>query len=185
MTNEAIPDSADLDPLGGVDAPGTAEPNEVIPDSVDDVERKEYVGRTMSDDLAELGNIAVDGSAKLNLLCPHCKRTGEGQIGFDGPEWDKEAHISGVLPIAPGSKYVILIPDDTETELIFQLQDLLGDWWGSDDQPFMIISDKFEFVKVDEGVNVPALASCGYHKCPGHKPGSGEVCPEIDLEAIE
>ena len=180
MTADFIPDSADLDPLGGIDTPGTAEPNETIPDSAhhpDSVERKEYVGRTMKDDLAML----VDSSAKLNLLCPHCKRMGEGQIGFDGPEWDKEAHISGVLPIAPGSKYVILIPDDTETDLIFQLQDLLGDWWESDDQPFMIISDKFEFVRVDDDTKVPALASCGYHKCPGHDSGSEEMCEEMEL----
>ena len=163
----AIPDDADLYPLGGVDTPGTAEPNETIP-----------VSAGLEPTTA---GMMVDASAKLNLLCPHCKRVGEGKIGFDGPEWDKEAHISGVLPIAPGSKYVILIPDDTETELIFQLQDLLGDWWSEDDQPFMIISDKFAFVRVGEGVEIPPLASCGYHECPGHDPGSEEMCEEMEL----
>jgi hypothetical protein len=124
----------------------------------------------------------VSADAKLNLLCPHCKRTGEGQLAFGGPEW-AEAHISGVLPIAPGSKYVILIPDDTETELIFQLQDILGDWWADDDKPFMIISDRFEFVRVDDDTKIPALASCGYHKCPGHTPGDpGGMCDEMDPE---
>ncbi len=144
--------------------------------------------RPMSDDLANLAGahlqrIEIDVNAKLNLLCPHCKRVGTGPMGEAGPEWDEEVDVRTVIPVAPGSKYVILIPTDTATEILFQLQDLLSEWWENDNQPFILIGDQFEFVKVDDA-SVPPLASCGYVDCPGHIPDSGDVCGELGDETV-
>ncbi len=90
-----------------------------------------------------------------------------------------EVKITKIIPIAPGSKYVILIPQNTDSDQLTIMQTQLGEWWASD-EPFLLAGDQFKFVKVDEHSTIPELASCGYEKCPGHEPGSGETC-EVDV----
>ena len=191
----AIPDSADLDPLGGIDTPGTAEPNETIPDSAGPVRDEEYfehghssphnppaeVGHAVSHALAELGSVAIDGSAKLNLVCPHCKRIGVGPLGELGPEWDPQADVKEIIPIAEGSKYVIMIPTNTESDILFEMQRQLSEWW-ADSDPFIIVGDQFKLIKVDEHGEIPRLAMCEADDCPGHIPESGEMCGDVEGE---
>lgn len=151
-----IPDSADLGPLSEPDQSSTAEPVETIPGSV-------------------------------SVTCRQCGGSGYGRDGGEACEVcegngvvpGEEPKITKVIPVAPGSKYVILIPTGTATETLMQLQDILVEWWRNDDDPFLIIGDQFEFVKVDDASESPPLASCGYTECPGHEPDSGDVCEEL------
>lgn len=81
--------------------------------------------------------------------------------------------VHKIIPIAPGSKFIMIVPDDTEIEAILDAQQVISDWWQGD-EPFLLIGDQWELVRVDEE-EVYELVDCGAENCPGHKPGKG-VC---------
>ncbi len=120
--------------------------------------------------------------------CPKCEGKGVVESIPDSADLEivpnitpeLEVEITKIIPIAPGSKFVILIPQDTESDQLATMQTQLTEWWESD-QPFLIAGDQFQFVKVDEHSTIPELADCGAMDCPGHEPESGEDCKDGDL----
>jgi len=62
--------------------------------------------------------------------------------------------IRKVIPIYPGSKYVILLPEGTPDEDLGFLAKRLTEWWGDDLQPFMIMGGSAEFVKMVNPVEI-------------------------------
>ncbi len=87
-----------------------------------------------------------------------------------------------IIPVVPGSRFVILIPQDTDSGQLAIMQTQLTEWWESN-VPFLIAGDQFEFVKVDEHSTIPELADCGAEDCPGHTPGDpGGMCDDEEVE---
>ena len=62
--------------------------------------------------------------------------------------------IRKVIPIHPGSKYVILLPSGTPDEDMEFLADRLARWWSDDSQSFMIMGGSAEFVKMVNPVDI-------------------------------
>ncbi len=125
-----------------------------------------------------LGGIDTPGPHVPNTVAPD---SADSEVVPD-ITFPPEVIVTEIIPIAPGDKYVILIPANTETDLLFELQDVLGDWWADGSAPFLIIGDQFKLVKVDKHSKIPVLASCSYEKCPGHEPGSAEECETVSLK---
>ena len=86
-------------------------------------------------------------------------------------------NIREIIPIAPGSKFVILAKEEIDPTTLEYISVQLEDWWKGD-LPFLVIGGAFELVKVDdddEEESYDVLVDCGAENCPGHIVGSG-VC---------
>ena len=62
--------------------------------------------------------------------------------------------IRKIIPIHPGSKYVILLPEGTPDEDLRFLAERLTKWWSDDAQPFLIMGGTAEFVKMVNPVEI-------------------------------
>ena len=146
------------------------------------VERREYPATTMKDELAELtGSVQIDANAKLNLLCPHCKRVGEGPVGEDGPEWDA-LEAEQVVEIHPDAKYALILPRGAAEDDARKIVRQLSEWWdGEIESPIIVIAGEgFRLVRVDRKMG-PELMDCGSGYCPGHVVGDG-TCKDFEDE---
>ena len=85
------------------------------------------------------------------------------------------ANIRKIIPIAPGSKYVITVDATISDDDLRRVGNAVKDWWEGDAK-FFVVSDQIELIRVGDDVKVPELVWCGADKCPGHEPGSGEAC---------
>jgi hypothetical protein len=91
---------------------------------------------------------------------------------------DSLAKIRQIIPIAPGSKYVLTVDATVTSEDMDNIQGAVRNWWEGDEK-FLIVSDQIQFHRVDDDEEIPELAWCGAENCPGHDPsGSWEQCDE-------
>ena len=67
-----------------------------------------------------------------------------------GSENIKDIPVERIVKIDPDGKYIIVFPEDTETDVLIDAADFFAEWWNDDDNQFCILGEGAEVIKLEK-----------------------------------